>query len=115
MDNFYYTIPNRVEAARWMADDAAAQARVLGMVLGSGLAEGLTVSIEDRETLKVGDDLTVDHGYWVIVAGGGSAIAAMDDGLFRETYVRDPKGHADGDYDDVEDPGEDEGPDEDEG
>jgi len=113
MSNYYYTIPDRVEAARWLADDADAQGRVLSLILGSGLAEDLTVSIQDRQTLKVGEILTVDHGYWVIVEGEGASINAMDDQLFRSTYVKDPKGHADGDYDDVEDPGDDE-PDEDE-
>ncbi|UWS60244.1 hypothetical protein N2384_19930 [Bacillus paralicheniformis] len=115
--SYYYSVPWRVQAAQWRKDDLNGQARVVELILGAGLVENVTLSIESH-ILHVGDGngdiLTVHNNNWVVCDGG--SVEAMDDGVFRSTYVQDPRSAADEmvdgggegppNEDDDEDPGE---------
>lgn len=93
---FYYSVPWRVQAAQWRKDDLNGQARVVELILGAGLADNVTLSIESgilHVSDSGGDILAIHNNNWVVCDGG--SVVAMDDGVFRHTYAQDPRKAAD--------------------
>ena len=94
----YYSVPWRVQAAQWRKNDLNGQARVVELILGAGLAQNVTLSIESH-VLHVGDGaggeeiLTVHDTDWVVV--DGSSVDIMADVNFSGYYVQDPRKAAD--------------------
>lgn len=86
---YYYTVPERVRAAKWDADDLDMQIGVLRLLLD----EGEEVSHLSAHEVHFGGKSAVT-GQWVVAPLTGPLLV-MEDAVFKATYCADPQLAAD--------------------